>query len=119
MYGEYNSMAQQRGNDPWYHYKVFTHLWQPPEMEEARLIVISRTEMTPPELRAVLVRSGRAVAGGLWAEAVAPGSYTSGELETPEDYILIGELPASTPGEMPARPTERDPTLDYPFQQRA
>ncbi|MFD0894947.1 hypothetical protein KBB96_03970 [Luteolibacter ambystomatis] len=113
-------MAHQRGNDPWYHYKVFTHLWQPPAMEEARLIVISRTEMTQPELRDLLVRSGRAVAGGVWTESVEPGSLTAtGELETPEDYILIGELSASTPGNMPARPTDRDPTVDYPFQQRA
>ncbi|BCU78442.1 hypothetical protein llg_31570 [Luteolibacter sp. LG18] len=120
MYGEYDSMAQQRGTEPWHHYKVFTHLWQPPHMEEARLIVISRTEMTPPELRDVLVRSGRAVAGATWVEAVEPGSYEAPvELETPEDYILVGELPSSTPGTMPARPTERDPTLDYPFEQRA
>ncbi|WP_338285662.1 hypothetical protein [Luteolibacter sp. LG18] len=113
-------MAQQRGTEPWHHYKVFTHLWQPPHMEEARLIVISRTEMTPPELRDVLVRSGRAVAGATWVEAVEPGSYEAPvELETPEDYILVGELPSSTPGTMPARPTERDPTLDYPFEQRA
>ena len=41
-----------------YYYKVFTHLWNPPLLEETRLLVISEAPMTSDEVRAALVRSG-------------------------------------------------------------
>jgi hypothetical protein len=104
----------------WYHYKVFTHLWQPPNAVEARLVVVSKTKMTPGEVKDVLVRSGRAVAGKSWIEEAEAGEIPADtDFETPEDYLLIGTLPSDTLGEMPPRPTERDATLDYPFELRA
>jgi len=104
---------------PRYHYKVFTHLWNPPNLEEARLVVISEAPMTADEVRAALIRSGRAVAGHAWIKEVGPGEYEAPEsFETPEDYIVIGLLSPTAEGVMPARPTDRDPTLDYPFEMR-
>lgn len=113
-------MASERSTDSsWHHYKVFTHLWLPPELEEARLVVVSKVRMDPSEVKAVLVRSGRAVAGSLWIEDVGRDELEPvAHYETPEDYVLIGELPSSAVGTMPPRPTDRDPTIDYPFEYR-
>lgn len=113
-------MAPKRGTESsWHHYKVFTHLWQPPELEEARLLVVSKVKMDPAEIKAVLIRSGRAVAGTAWIEEVeSDNAEEVTEYETPEDYILIGELPPTASGSMPPRPTDRDPTADYPFEHR-
>jgi len=102
-----------------YHYKVFTHLWAPAGLEEARLIVLSKFEMSPAEIKAVVVRSGRAIAGESWIELVGEDEFEApARYETPEDYVLLGVLPETSPGTMPPRPTDRDPTVDYPFQQR-
>lgn len=113
-------MAPIRVTDSsWHHYKVFTHLWLPPELEEARLVVVSKVRMDPTEIKAVLVRSGRAVAGTAWIEETDSGNIEGvSEYETPEDYVLIGELPLDAEGVMPPRPTDRDPTADYPFEHR-
>ena len=102
-----------------YYYKVFTHLWNPPLLEEIRLVVVSEAPMTSDEVRAALVRSGRAVAGHAWIKQIGAGEYeVPVSYETPEDYIVIGILPPTAEGVMPARPTGRDPTFDYPFEMR-
>jgi hypothetical protein len=98
---------------------VFSHLWNPPLLEETRLIVVAETEMTPAEVKDAVVRSGRALAGGVWIKQVEPDEFEEPEsYEAPEDYLLIGVLPPTSAGVMPVRPTERDPTFDYPFEMR-
>jgi len=102
-----------------YCYKVFTHLWNPPLLEEAKLIVVAETEMSAAEVKDAVVRSGRAIAGDVWIKQVPEADFEEPELyEEPEDYLWIGVLPPHAEGIMPARPTGRDPTLDYPFELR-